>query len=350
VNELLIDRHRIAPTGRTLVIAEIGVNHDGSAPRALELVRRAHEAGADAVKLQIFRATQLLHGSARFAEYQQSRTDAADPVEMLLQYELPLEDIATIVASVRALGMIPLATPFSPEDVPVIDQLDLPAVKIASPDLVNLTLLRRAARTRRPMLLSTGASTIAEIAQAVQWMSDWQAPIALLHCISSYPVSDVDAQLSWIGELSSRFSLPVGYSAHSTDLDAGAFAVMAGACIVEKHLTYDRNATGPDHSASADPQQFARYVASIRRAERLRGSGSRHVLSCEQDVRTVSRQSLVLRRAIEAGQAISLDDLTVQRPGTGIPAAQEPRVIGRSARCALPAGTMLDWSMLADAA
>jgi N-acetylneuraminate synthase/N,N'-diacetyllegionaminate synthase len=345
-----IDSRTIGTGQPTLVIAEIGVNHDGSLVRALELVRAAATAGADAVKLQVFRATQLMHGSSRFAEYQSQRVDDASPAEMLRRYELSMPDLATIVAAIRSAGLIPLATPFSPADVGVVESLDLPAVKIASPDLVNRPLLRRAIQTRRPILCSTGAATTAEIAATLAWASPLGASIALLHCVSSYPVGDGDAHLGWIGELSARFDVPVGYSDHTTDLLAGALAVAAGACVVEKHLTYDRAADGPDHSASADPEQFAQYVAQIRRAERLRGAPGKRVLECERDVRTVSRQSLVLRRSLEAGEAIRPDDLTVQRPGTGIPAAAEEQVVGRAVRSRQPAGTLLQWGMLADAA
>lgn len=345
-----IDDRRIGPFDRTLVIAEIGVNHDGRLDRALSLVRHAAEAGADAVKLQVFRAETLVHRSAGFARYQHDRVSAGSPADMLRRLELSPADLATVVAAVRQASLIPLATPFSPADVGIIDSLDLPAIKIASPDLVNLPLLRRCAQTRRPLLVSTGAATLDEIDAAVSWLCEWNARFALLHCVSAYPVEPQSANLCWIGELASRYGVPVGYSDHADDLMAGALAVGNGACVIEKHLTYDRSASGPDHAASADPQQFARYVSMIRGAEQLRGRPGRHVLDCERDVRTVSRQSLVLRRDIPAGRPIGSEDLVVQRPGTGIPASQEPAVIGRIVRSSLPAGTLLRWEMLVDAA
>lgn len=348
--ELLIDDHRIGPFERTLVVAEIGVNHDGRLDRALALVRHAAEAGADAVKLQVFRAETLLHRSARFASYQCAAVAAATPADMLRRLELPPAELATVVAAARQAGLMPLATPFSVDDVGIIDSLDLPAIKIASPDLVNLPLLRRCAQTRRPLLVSTGAATLDEIETTVGWLCEWNARFALLHCVSAYPVEPQSANLCWIAELATRFGVPVGYSDHADDLLAGAVAVGHGACIIEKHLTYDRAASGPDHAASADPREFAQYVSSIRAASRLRGRPGRHVLDCERDVRTVSRQSLVLRRDVAAGSCIGSDDLVAQRPGTGIPAAQEPAVIGRIVRSSLPAGTLLRWEMLVDAA
>lgn len=342
---------RILGPGRpVLVIAEIGVNHGGSAERALELVRIAADCGADAIKLQLFGARRLMHGSAKFAAYQRDRCADADPAAMLGRYELPDADVARIVDEARRRDLVPLATPFSPADVERVARLDLPAVKIASPDLVNRPLLHRAASLGRPLLVSTGASELDEVATAVQWLRQWNVAHVLLHCISSYPTKSADANLCWIGELARHFDVPVGFSDHTTELPAGALAVAAGACVIEKHLTYDRAAAGPDHAASADPDQFANYVALVRHAQVLCGDPGKRVLPAERDVRTVSRQSLVLCRSVAAGQRLSAQYLTVQRPGTGIPAAMIDQAVGRRARRALSAGTMLVWDMLTDAA
>jgi N,N'-diacetyllegionaminate synthase len=350
MNDLTIAGKQIGAVHRTLVIAEVGVNHDGSRERAIELVHLAAAAGADAVKLQIFRADLLMHPSTVFAAYQRDRVEDADPIAMLRRYELPDSAVEQIVATARELSLIPIATPFSREDVEIIERLDLPAIKIASPDLVNLPLLERVCRSGKPLLLSTGAATLDEVRQTTQWLSDWNARFGLLHCTSSYPVPASDANLSWIGELATEFNVPIGFSDHTTDVTAGALAVAAGACVIEKHLTYDRAAEGPDHSASADAREFAQYVASIRSAEVLRGCPGKHVLQSEQDVRTVSRQSLVLRHAMAAGQMIAAASLTVQRPGTGIPAAEIAAVVGCRLRRAAMAGTLLHWGMLSEIA
>lgn len=345
MNSVSIHGRRIGPGHPTLVIAEIGVNHDGSVARALELVEHAQLGGADAVKLQIFRARSLMHPSSGFAKYQQDRVLDSDPAAMLSRYELSDEQTHQVVRAITDAGMIPLATPFSPEDVQLIEKLHLPAIKIASPDLVNRLLLERAAKTKLPLLLSTGAATIDEVAQTVRWLRQWRTAGVLMHCVSSYPTPDDQAHLAWISELM-QFKLPVGYSDHATHPLAGALAVMAGACIVEKHLTYDKRATGPDHSASADPSDFAAYVQMIRSTELLRGTGGKQVLEIENDVRRVSRQSLVLRRDLKAGEPITVDDLTVQRPGTGIAPAQIASAAGRTAKVPLSKGTLLQWEML----
>lgn len=333
--------------GPAFIIAEIGVNHDGSAQKAIELARIAANCGASAVKLQIFRAASLMHSSAVMAEYQKDGTRESNAADMLRKYELSNEDLRKVVKSIRDLGLIPLATPFSPADVEVIETLRLPAIKIASPDLVNRPLLARAARADRPLLLSTGAADIGEIETSVRWLKEWKLQFALLHCISAYPTPAAHANLAWISELSAIFDVPIGYSDHTTEIITGGMAVAAGACVVERHLTYDRSARGPDHSASSDPTQFERYVKLIREAEPLRGTPGKRVLEIEQDVRTASRQSLVARRTIRAGEVVCEEDLTVQRPGTGISAADFQQVVGQKVLKAIAAGSILQWDMLA---
>ena len=349
VPALTLDRRTIGPGRPTLVIAEIGVNHDGSVNKAMELVRIASNCGADAVKLQVFRATALVHPSCRMAEYQRRQHPSDDPIDMLRRYELSGEDLGRVVRAIRDLNMLPLATPFSPGDLDLVERLRLPAVKIASPDLVNRPLLAAAARLNKPLLVSTGAASLDEVARTAGWVRSWGVPFALFHCVSSYPAPPQHANLCWIGELA-RFGVPVGYSDHTTGITTGALAAAAGACVVERHLTYDRDARGPDHAASSDPAQFERYVRLVREADVLRGAPGKRVLEIEQDVRTVSRQSLVFRRSLQPGERIREEDLTVQRPGTGFPAALIDQAVGRSVVRAVTAGTMVQPDMLAEAA
>jgi N,N'-diacetyllegionaminate synthase len=349
MNALTIEDRIIAPGNPVFVIAEIGVNHDGSLARALELVEIAAAAGADAVKLQIFQATALIHPAARLADYQSERVQDTSPTQMLRRYELPSLELAKIVGAIRDVGMVPLATPFSVADVDTIAALGLPALKIASPDAVNYPLLRAAAALGEPLIISTGAATMEELIPTCNWLEEWNAEYALLHCVSSYPVPESSAHLAWIGQLAETFDVPAGYSDHTTNTYAGALATAAGACLIEKHLTYDRSASGPDHAASSDPAEFVEYVRLIRQAQTLLGCGTKHVLSIESDVRTLSRQSLVAARDIPAGHVIAESDLLVQRPGMGICASQYPQIVGQRTACAIPAGTMLQHTMLAKA-
>jgi len=346
MSALQIESRLVGAQQPVLVVAEIGVNHDGSVQRALELVRHAAAAGADAVKLQIFRAAALAGADTPLAAYQRQSGMSSDQATMLARLELSARDLGEIVSAIRAAGMLPLATPFSPADVDTVAALGLPAVKIASPDLINRVLLRRAAALGKPLLLSTGACEWREIETAARWLDGWGAHYALLHCISAYPAAEQEANLCWIGELAARFGVPAGFSDHSTSEIMGALAVAAGAAIVEKHLTYDRNATGPDHRLSADPAEFARYVGAIRLAEAARGRPGRRVLECEHEVRRLSRQSLALARDVPAGHIIGDADLTTRRPGTGIPPAELDSVVGRRMRLAAAAGTLLRREMM----
>jgi N,N'-diacetyllegionaminate synthase len=345
--ELTIGSRQIGTGHPTLVIAEIGVNHDGSVELALELLDAAKRAGADAAKIQLFSAQRLMHPSSGFAEYQKHHVKDDAAIDMLRRYELDDKEVRQIANAAADLGLMLLATPFSPGDMPLVESLNLPAVKIASPDLVNKPLLRQAAVLGRPLLVSTGAASIDEVAEAVGWLREWNASFALLHCVSSYPTATEDIHLGWIGDLAQRFNVPVGYSDHAGAVLAGALAVAAGAVLVEKHLTYDRAASGPDHAASFELDQLARYVNLIRLAESMRGDGEKRVLECEQDVRRTSRQSLVLARMVSVGSLVGPSDLTVQRPGTGVPAAAIDQIVGRRALRPLRPGEMLRWDMVA---
>ena len=340
--ELHISNRRVATDAPAFVVAEIGVNHDGSEATAMRLVEAAFLGGADAVKLQLFKAGRLMHPSAKLAAYQRA-AGATDPAEMLRAYELGDAAVTRIVTAVVAAGMVPLATPFSPEDMADLAAAGMGAVKLASPDLVNPLLIDAAVALGLPILLSTGAATLDEVDWAVMRLRLASADFALLHCVSAYPTPTHAAQIGCVAALAARYGCVAGYSDHTQDLGGGAVAVTAGARVVEKHLTHDRNAVGPDHSASADPRQFREYVARIRAAELMLGDGRKRLQDVEQDVRRVSRQSLVLRRTLAAGETLRREDLTCQRPGTGIPARQIDDVIGRVARRGIPAGAMLDW-------
>ncbi len=324
------------------VIAEIGVNHDGSVTRALELVGHARDAGADAIKLQLFSAGRLVHPCAGLADYQRTAGET-DQTAMLRRFELAAGEVQRIVDAARDAGLVPLATPFSPEDLEQIERLDLPAIKLASPDLVNPLLLDAAADSGRAILASTGAADEAEIIWAADRLRGRHAPFALLHCVSSYPTPDPAAQLRRVDTLRRTGEWVVGLSDHTQSELAGALAVAAGASVIEKHLTHDRRAAGPDHAASADPLMFRRYVEAIRQAEVLLGDGrgERVPQACEADVRRESRQSLVARVDISAGATIARWMLTCQRPGTGLPAAMLDAVIGQRTARPLLAGAML---------
>ena len=189
-----------------------------------------------------------------------------------------------------------------------------------------------------------------EVKITAGWLREWNAPFALLHCISSYPTPSEAANLCWIEELKESIGVCTGFSDHTTEIITGAAAVSCGACIIERHLTYDRNATGPDHASSSDAKEFTEYVRLIRLAETLRGSPGKRALEIEQDVRQVSRQSLVASRDLPLDTLLQETDLIVQRPGTGVPASELPAVIGKRTTAPLRRGEMLTRQSLRHAA
>ena len=302
---------------KVAVVAEIGVNHDGRRDRAVELIHAARQAGADAVKLQLFDPRHLLSNQATLAEYQ--KQSDANVFDMLDRLMLGRDDLLAIRGEARRLGIAFIATPFSLENFDTLKDLHV--------DAVNLPLIELCSSLGRPMVISTGTADLEELAPAVELLRD--RPMCLLHCVSSYPTPTEDATLGALAAMVGRYHVPVGYSDHTDEPDMGAFAVAAGACVIEKHMTWDRNAPGPDHASSFTPAQFADYVAAIRRAQAILGPRRKSPLGVEDEVRTLCRQSVCATRDLDAGHVLTDGDLTVKRPGTGIPAAQLDHVLGQ---------------------
>ncbi len=330
-----------------MIVAEAGVNHDGRLDQALRLVDVAADAGADVVKFQVFRAAQLVTAAAATAEYQQA-AGARSQREMLARLELSDDDFARIAEHCRERGIEFLATPFSPPDVDRLIKLGVHAIKIASPDLNNVPLLRRAADLGLPLIVSTGAATAEEIDAAVERLCAWGVGdrLVLLHCISGYPAPLEAANLRAIASLRTAFGVPCGFSDHTRATHIAAWAVAAGACVLEKHFTLDRDAAGPDHAFSLSPDELATYVATARAAEQTLGTGQIGMSDVEAEVRAVARQSVVAAAAIPAGTVLTGEMLTVKRPGGGIPPERLESLIGRELTVDLVRDTMLTWDLV----
>ncbi len=328
----------IGSAHRPYVIAEIGVNHDGSVTRAQELIDHASEAGADAIKLQFFETDQLLSSASKLAAYQ-AAPGIENACDLLRKLELSIDQMKQLAAHAVIKNVHPIVTVYSVELVQVAASIDWAALKIASTDIINRPLIEEMKATSKPIILSTGAATLKEVNRAVDWLGDY--PFALLQCVSAYPTPDDSAQLGGIKVLKENHSVPVGYSDHTTSVDTGALAVAAGASIIEKHITYDRNASGPDHAASFEPDEFAEYVQDIKRAFRMMGSQTKEPTAIEQDVRNASRQSIVTKHNLEAGHILTDNDLTIKRPGTGIEPHLLKEITGKQLSHAISADTPL---------
>jgi N-acetylneuraminate synthase/N,N'-diacetyllegionaminate synthase len=339
-----IGRRLVGQTGSVYVIAEAGVNHDGDLAAARDLIAAAAAAGADAVKFQAFAADRLVTRGAPSAAYQLQAGQSPDQHAMLRRLELNPDQFACLAEDARSRDIEFLATPFSLPDLQFLVSLRVPAIKLASTDIVNGPLLDAAAETRLPVLLSTGAADLYEIQAAVRRFSQPKAgPLALLHCVSSYPAPEDQANLAAIVTLARAFHCVVGFSDHTESITMGAYAAAAGARIVEKHLTLDRRRLGPDHAFSLEPQAMAEYVQHIRHAARLLGDGRIRITDAQREVRRLARGSVVTASDIPAGQTIRRDMLTVKRPGLGISPLEIDSVVGRCACRAIPVDTHLSW-------
>lgn len=320
------------------VIAELGVNHDGSPEKLLELVRSAADAGADAIKLQLFTAGDLLAEAASLAEYQASAGER-DARQMLARLELGLDEAARAIDAAHELGLHAIATVFDLPLLPAAEALPLDAYKTASPDLVHKPLLDALQRTAKPLIISTGAASRDEVEHAIGWLAEARGRTALLQCVSSYPTPPEHAAVAAVADLASMFDGPVGYSDHTTLVDTGALAVSLGARVLEKHLTLDRTLPGPDHAASLEPDALAAYVRCCHdafhgrwRAEpddpRL-GAPTKFLLPIEADVRQVARRSIVAARDLPAGHTLEMQDLAFKRPAGGLEPWQTNVLLGR---------------------
>ena len=335
-----IGRAPVGPGRRLCVIAEAGVNHNGSLPRALAMVRAARRAGADLVKFQMFRADALAAEGCPTADYQRRSVRRSRQVDMLRGLELTPQAFAAIRRECTRVGVGFLATPFGLDDLTALMRLRPAAIKLASPDLIYRDLLVAAARTGRTVLVSTGAAALDELDRAMAWLDRPRpTPRVVLQCTSSYPTPADALNLAVMDAFRHRCGWPVGLSDHTADVTAGALAAAAGADVIEKHFTLDRSLSGPDHATSLEPDELAEYIRAARAARAARGTGEKGVLPCERDVRRVARRSWFAARDIPAGTRLTAAMLAARRPPTGVPV--DRCIVGLTTRRRLRAGQLI---------
>jgi N-acetylneuraminate synthase/N,N'-diacetyllegionaminate synthase len=341
----LVQHRPVGGSAPVFIVAEAGVNHNGDPALATRLVDAAADAGADAVKFQTFSARALVSPQAPKAAYQRETTGSAESqLDMLARLELSLEQHAALQAHAAGRGLLFFSTPFDEASADLLQSLGVLLFKLPSGEITNLALLRHVAAKGRPIILSTGMSTLDEVTEAVAAIREaGDPPLALLHCLSAYPAPVSEMNLRAMDTLRARFGCPVGLSDHTLGIEIAVAAVARGAAIVEKHLTLDRNLPGPDHRASLDPRDFTAMVRAIRSVEAALGDGIKRPMPSETDTRAVARKSLVAARAIRAGQTLTADLIAIRRPGTGIPPGDLARVLGRRVRRGLAAGEVIEW-------
>lgn len=341
---------------KVFIIAEAGVNHNGSAAMALDLVDVAARCGADAVKFQTFSADKLVARGTAKAAYQSRETGAGDQHSMLKALELSQQTHRQLAGRCAERGIEFMSTPFDQESADMLLALGMRRIKVPSGEITNLPLLRYLASKGVPLIVSTGMADLDEIRTAVAlirhtWASLGMAleagALTVLHCTSNYPADFADVNLRAMHTIAQATGVPVGYSDHTRGIAVSTAAVALGASVIEKHFTLDTSLPGPDHSASLAPAELAALVHSVRAVEQCLGSSTKAPTASELPIRALVRRSATLLRDIAAGETIQTTDLALLRPGTGITPAELETVPGKRAVRALAAGTTLQWTDLA---
>lgn len=334
---------------RPYVIAEVGSNHNGDIGLCRRLIDAAADAGADAVKFQSWSESSLIAREEyeRNLDYDDKKKHFGTLREMVRAYQFTPEQHLLAQGWCRERGVAFCSSAFALEEVDLLDQLDVPFIKVASMDITYLPLLRAVAQTGRPVLLATGMATLGEIERAVEVVRETgNEQLVLLHCVSIYPPEDDTIRLRNIPMLREAFGFPVGFSDHTLGTSVPLAAVALGACVVEKHFTIDKDMEGWDHAISADPEELRTIVQEGRRVWASLGGPQRIVTQAEVEKRGRFRRSLVLRRDLFAGHVLAEEDLTAKRPGTGISPADLGYVVGRSLAGDMREDDVLHWEDL----
>ena len=331
-----------------LIIAEAGVNHNGSIELAHRLIEAAAKAGAGAVKFQTFKAEECAGRFADIAAYQKG-CDAENQFRLLQSLELPFAAFAELKIHAEQLGMAFLSTPDGTASLDLLCQLDLAAIKTASGEVTNLPFLREIAARNKPVILSTGMSSIGEVQKAFNTLKDGGASeIMLLHCTSEYPAPPADCNLRCLSLLRQAFSVAVGFSDHSEGHEAAVAATALGAQIIEKHLTLDRSMTGPDHAASLDPQQFSAMVAAVNKTCLMLGNGNKTAAAGELSNLALVRRSLVAASELKVGDILTSEKISIKRPAGGIQPELFDQAVNRRVTRNLCADEPITWGHLGE--
>lgn len=322
-------------SGRVFIIAEIGVNHEGDFSQAEQMISLAAKSGADAVKFQTYLAEEYISLSQR------------ERLERVKKFQLSFEQFRELACRAKEEKVVFISTPLGFESLNLVNEL-CPIIKISSGDITNYPLLRRAAATGKMIILSTGVSTVEEIEKAVRVMKESNSLIIserkliLLHCIAAYPAPEDEVNLLSVPYLKDKFNLPVGYSDHTKGILASQAAVALGACVVEKHFTYSKQGqTFHDHYLSADPSEFKEMAEGIRRIEKMRGVWGKNPVASEEQFKNHIRRSLSAARDLMPGETLSLGDICLLRPGSGITIEEMDSVLGKTVKKEIFKGQMI---------
>ncbi|MDD4287205.1 MAG: N-acetylneuraminate synthase family protein [Candidatus Peribacteraceae bacterium] len=343
-----------SPRPSVFIIAEAGVNHNGKEDLAMRLVDAACDAGADAVKFQLFDPDELA-GAAPLASYQEGKDAWRDQKEMLASLMLPKDAYRRLADHAKERQIELIVTPFDIASAKFLLSLKLKTLKIPSGEVTNLPFLKNVAALGADVILSTGMCSLEEVKEAVEIFRANKVPLTLLHCVSAYPAPADQINLRTMETLRQEFHVPVGYSDHTEGVAVALTAAALGAQVLEKHFTLDRTMSGPDHAASLEPEELTQMIRIIKDAEALKnvsvlqealGTGEKKCQPCEENVRSVARRSVVAGCDLQKGGTLTAEMIAIRRPGTGIAPKFVRDVIGKKAKKDILSGTPLIWDIL----
>ncbi len=312
----------------TFIIAEAGVNHNGSMAIAKKLVDKAYEAGVDCVKFQTYIAENVMSKFAPKAEYQITNTSSNESqLDMVKKLQLSFEDFAELKEYTEKKGLMFLSTPFDLESCDFLNNLGMSIFKIPSGEITNLPYLRKINSYKKDVILSTGMATLEEIQEALKVLKDCK--VKLLHCTTEYPCPYESVNMNAMLTMKKVFNLPTGYSDHTQGIEIPIMAVSLGAEIIEKHFTLDKNMEGPDHKASLEPDELKQMAESIRNVEKAFGDGKKEPQQAELKNIAIARKSIVAKCNIKKGEIFTEKNLTTKRPGNGISPMKWDDIIGK---------------------
>jgi len=342
--EIIIGGRRIGPEHSPFIIAEAGINHNGEPARALEMVRLAKQAGADAIKFQTFKAAEFVGDAAQTYTYQSQGKDVTESMfEMFRRCELPSDSWTVIKAECDRLNIAFLSTPQNRTDLDLLTKVGVTAVKVGSDDFTNLPLLKSYATTKLPLILSCGMADMSEVYRSLQTVGALDGyPTVLLLCTSQYPTPPADVNLRKLLTLKAAFPMiPMGFSDHTVGSMASSLACALGACVFEKHFTLGNDLPGPDHWFSESPDGLSTWVQSIRAAYTMLGSDIVRPTEAELEMRKLARRSIAVIRDIQTGERLDVSNIALRRPGTGLTPDLFDSMLGGTALRNLRAGELL---------
>ena len=329
-----IDGRKIGSNNSTYFIAEAGLNHNGDLKTAKKLVEEAHLCGANAIKFQTYISEEFLADSSEYFHF-------------FKDVELSENDFQEIKNYANDIGITFFSAPFDNRSVDLLDRLGVPCFKIASSDITNYPLIRHVAKKHKPMIISTGASTIDEIKNALDWcLTEKNTEIALLHCVVNYPTLPQETNLLAMDEIRKQFQVPVGYSDNGESTLVDLVAVSLGANIIEKHFTLDKTMKGPDHSFSIEPIKLKKLISDIREIDSIRGDGIKVVQPSEKAIQPIARKSITSKIDLKKDQILDEHNISIKRPAGGIEPVNYEKILGKKVNKDIPKDQAISWEDL----